>query len=46
MRLEQWMHNHRQNKHGKHRYELEWYGLDADRIAQHFAQYIERFRLG
>lgn len=32
-------------KHGKHQYDLESFGIDADRVRARFADYVERFQV-
>ena len=34
-----------QNKHGKHVYSLEEFGLTAEGVRNHYRDYIERFRI-
>ena len=38
-----WMKNNPQHKHGKHRYRLQDYGLQAHKIDTAFAEYCEKF---
>ncbi|MGE3693208.1 MAG: sulfotransferase [Novosphingobium sp.] len=45
-RIEQWLANHHQTKHGVHRHSPEEFGLDADTINRRFAPYVERFGFG
>ena len=32
-------------KHGKHQYDLESFGLDAARVRERFADYVDRFQV-
>jgi hypothetical protein len=41
--MAQHMAQHRQHKHGRHRYDLGTYGLHADEVRARFAPYLERF---
>ena len=34
-----------QHKHGRHRYSLEEFGLTAEGVRRHFADYCERYRI-
>jgi len=45
-RIEQWVADHHQTKHGVHRHSPEEFGLDADTINRRFAPYVERFGFG
>lgn len=45
-RIEDWLANHHQTKHGVHRHSPEDFGLDADTINRRFAPYVERFGFG
>lgn len=42
-RFDSYSKNHPMNKHGKHNYQLEEYGLSREQILNRFAAYIERF---
>ena len=42
-RVQQWLDDHPRAEHGEHRYTAEQFGLDADRLRQRFAFYIDRF---
>ena len=44
-RLEDYATAHPMNRHGKHEYALEEYGLDADTILDRFAAYLEKYRV-
>ena len=43
--LETHILEHPKDKHGSHQYDLEEYGLTAERVRERFAGYIERFGL-
>lgn len=43
--MARWLADHRRDRHGRHVFDLRTFGLDADRIAHRFADYIERFDL-
>jgi hypothetical protein len=45
-RIEDWLANHHQTRHGVHRHSPEDFGLDADSINRRFAPYVERFGFG
>ena len=45
-RIEDWVVNNHQTKHGVHRHSPEEFGLDADTINRRFAPYVERFGFG
>lgn len=40
-----WLAGNRQGKHGKHDYALEEYGLTRQGVLDHYAGYIERYRI-
>ncbi|QRK12662.1 sulfotransferase [Archangium violaceum] len=41
--VQSWLAENPRNKHGVHQYSLEYYGLDAQRVAERFRAYTERF---
>ena len=41
--MRQWRGRNRQHRHGVHRYQLEDFGLDPERLAAQFKPYCERF---
>jgi hypothetical protein len=41
--MRQWQGHNPQHKHGVHRYQLEDFGLDRERLAEQFKPYCERF---
>jgi Sulfotransferase family len=43
--VQRWLDDHPRTKHGEHRYTAEEFGLDAERLRQRFASYIERFNV-
>jgi hypothetical protein len=45
-RMRSFLNDNSQNKFGRHRYSLEEFGLDAQRIREGFAAYIEQFLRG
>ncbi len=44
--MRQWLDENRQGKRGKHRYRLEWFGLDKDQVHQAFGDYPASFTAG
>ncbi len=44
-RMRLFMENNEKEKHGKHIYTAEQFGLEADAIAEEFAEYIDCFDL-
>jgi len=42
-RVDRWLRENPQHKHGTHRYELADFGLDADELDARFKRYRERF---
>jgi hypothetical protein len=45
-RIEDWLANHQQTKHGVHKHSPEEFGMDRDEINEQFADYVERFGFG
>jgi len=43
LRMEAWLRNNRQHKHGVHRYTPEEFGIDPDHVRRRFVRYSERF---
>ncbi len=43
--MKEWLDENRQHKHGKHRYSLEDFGLDAAKVDRGFEMYRSRFDL-
>jgi hypothetical protein len=43
--MRQWLANHPQNKHGRHRYTPEEFGLEAHELRRRFAGYMARFAI-
>ena len=41
-RMQQWLVENRREKHGRHRYQLEQFGLDPREIRERFAEYYQR----
>lgn len=41
--MQRYLDNHRQNRHGVHKYSLEEYGLTAEDIEENFSEYFEYF---
>lgn len=44
-RMQHWLDNNPQHKHGKHNYNLDTFGLKPAQIDEKYADYIERFRI-
>jgi NAD(P)-dependent dehydrogenase (short-subunit alcohol dehydrogenase family) len=44
-RMRGWLGSNRQHKHGRHRYQMQEFGLDRAREEQKFSEYIERFQI-
>lgn len=44
-RMQEWLAENRQHKHGKHRYSLEQFGLDRDMVYSALDKYCRRFGL-
>jgi Sulfotransferase family len=44
--IEAWARAHPPREHGVHQFHLEEFGLDADRVRERFATYLERFPAG
>ena len=44
-KLQQARGHNQQNKHGVHKYQLEDFGLSAERTRERFADYIERYAI-
>ena len=42
-RMERWLNEHRQHRHGKHVYHLSQYGLDENELRERFAPYWNRY---
>ena len=42
---QEWLEKNKQNAHGKHRYQLEDFGLSVEEIEKRFAFYYERFNI-
>ncbi len=42
-RMRAFQEEHRHEKHGKHHYTLEMFGLDTEGVSRHYANYCERF---
>lgn len=42
-RMQQWLHDNRQTKHGVHEYRLEDFGLDRAELDPHFRAYRDRY---
>jgi hypothetical protein len=45
-RMERFLADHSQHKHGVHRYTPEDFGIDPARDAQHFKDYCDRYGVG
>ena len=43
--MSRWMSSNQQNKHGRHRHNLEQFGLDPEEVAQRYSAYVERFSI-
>lgn len=43
--MQKWLADHPQNKHGKHSYQLEEFGVSVDSLMPIFGEYIERFQV-
>lgn len=42
-RMEQWLLENPQGKHGEHKYKLDEFGMTENDIREHFAEYMQRF---
>lgn len=45
-RIQDWLANHQQTKHGVHKHSPEEFGMDGDAINDQFAGYLDRFGFG
>jgi hypothetical protein len=45
-RIQDWLDNHHQTKHGVHKHSPEEFGMDGEAINEQFASYLDRFGFG